>query len=56
MAWHGVQSLLKKAERPLAGTPFQTPVAIVNVLIEIGNVSPSLTFYATFADNCHRPL
>jgi len=45
MAWHGVEVLLKKAERPLAGTPFQTPVAAVNVLIELGNVCPSLLFF-----------
>ena len=38
MAWHGVEMLLKKAERPLAGTPFQTPFAVVNVFIELGNV------------------
>ena len=44
MAWHGVKMLLKKAERLLAGTPFQTPVAAVNVLIELGNVCPSLLF------------
>ena len=38
MAWHGVESLLQKAERSAAGTPFQSPLAIVNVLIELGNV------------------
>ena len=27
---------------------------MVNVLIELGNVYPSLTLHATFADNCHR--
>ena len=56
MAWHGVESLLLKAERSTAGTPFQSPFAIVNVLIDFGNVCPSLTLHATFADNCHRPL
>ena len=56
MAWRGVESLLQKAERVTAGTPFRTPIAIVNVLIELGNVSPSITLHATFADNCPRLL
>ena len=56
MAWHGVESLLQKAERLTAGTPFLTPIAIVNVLIELGNVSPSLTLHETFAENFPRPL
>jgi hypothetical protein len=56
MAWHGVELLLQKAERLTAGTPFRTPIAIVNVLIELGNVCPSLTLHATFADNRPRPL
>ena len=50
MAWHGVESLLKYVERSLAGTPFQGPVAAVNILIELGNVCPSPTVSATFAD------
>jgi hypothetical protein len=56
MAWRGVESLLQKAERSAAGTPFQSPIAIVHVLIELGNACPSLTLHATFADNCRRPL
>jgi hypothetical protein len=56
MAWHGVESLLKHVERSLAGTPFQGPVAAVNILIELGNVCPSPTVSATFADSYHRPL
>ena len=56
MAWHGVESLLQKAERSVAGTPFQSPIAAVNVLIELGNVCPSLILHATFADNHSRPL
>ena len=56
MAWHGVESLLQKAEGLTAGTSFRTPIAIVNVLIELGNVSPSLTLHATFINNCPRPL
>ena len=56
IAWHGVESLLQKAERLTAGTPVRTPIAIVNVLIELGNVSLSLTLHATFADSCLRPL
>jgi hypothetical protein len=45
MAWHGVESLLQKAERSAAGITFQTPLAMVNVnfLIDLGNVCPSLT-------------
>jgi hypothetical protein len=39
-AWHGVEQLLKKAEKSLSGTPFQTPFAAVNVLIDLGNVCP----------------
>ena len=56
MAWHGVESLLQMAEKSAAGTPFQSPFAIVNVLIELGNVRSSRTLHVTFADNCHRPL
>jgi hypothetical protein len=56
MAWHGVESLLQKAERSTAGTPFQSPIAIVSVLIELGNVCFSLAFHSTFADNCRRQL
>ena len=56
VAWHGVESLLQKAERLTAGTPFRTPIAVVNVLIELGNVSPCLILQTTFADNCPRPL
>ena len=49
MTWHGVESLLKKAERSAAGTPFQSPLAIVNVLIDLGNVCCSLTLHAMLA-------
>jgi hypothetical protein len=45
LAWHGVESLLQKAERSAAGTPAQAPLAIVNVLIELGNVCFSDEFY-----------
>ena len=55
-AWNGVQLLLKKVEVSLSGTPFQTPFAAVNVLIELGNVCPYLHLYATCADNYHRLL
>jgi hypothetical protein len=51
MAWHGVNSSLQKAERSVAGTFFQNPFAIVNVLIELGNVCPTLTLHTTFVDN-----
>ena len=47
MAWHGLESLLQMAERSTAGTPFQSFIAIVNVLIDLGNVYPSLTLQAT---------
>ena len=56
IAWHGVETLLQKAERSTAGTPFQSPFAIVNVLIEFGNVCPSLTLHTILTDNCPRPL
>ncbi|KAG6807445.1 hypothetical protein H0H87_001488, partial [Tephrocybe sp. NHM501043] len=36
-AWSGTQLLLSKVEGLLAGTPFKTPVATVNVLIKLGN-------------------
>jgi len=45
MAWHGVEQLLKKVERSLYRTPFQTPFAAVNVLVELGNVCPFLALY-----------
>ncbi|KAG6825733.1 hypothetical protein H0H92_002621 [Tricholoma furcatifolium] len=35
-AWHGFTMLLGKIEGLLGGTPFQTPVAAVNVLIQLG--------------------
>ena len=55
-AWHGVELLLQKAQKATAGTPFQGPIAVVNVLIELGNVCPSFALHVTFADNCPRPL
>ncbi|KAG5731782.1 hypothetical protein E4T56_gene1561 [Termitomyces sp. T112] len=36
-AWHGMQMLLKIAEKLLEGTPFKTPIAALNVLIDLGN-------------------
>ena len=56
MAWHGVEQLLKKVEGLLDGTPFKTPIAAVNVLIELENVCSSLPLNATFTNNYHRPL
>ncbi|KAG6842661.1 hypothetical protein H0H87_011321, partial [Tephrocybe sp. NHM501043] len=44
-AWSGTQLLLSKVEGLLAGTPFKTPVATVNVLIKLGNVCPLCVFY-----------
>ncbi|KAG6896550.1 hypothetical protein C0993_008263 [Termitomyces sp. T159_Od127] len=35
--WLGIQMFLKKFEKVLEGTPFQTPVNAVNVLIDLGN-------------------
>ena len=58
MAWHGVEWLLQKAEKLTTGTPARTPIAVVNILIELGNVSPFLTLHTTFANNifvgCYR--
>ena len=56
MVWHGFESLLQRAEGLAAGTPLRSPFAIVNVLIELGNVCPYLTLHDMFADNGHRPL
>ncbi|KAG5348304.1 hypothetical protein C0989_010714, partial [Termitomyces sp. Mn162] len=36
-AWHGMQMVLKKVEKVLEGTPLRTPIAAVNVLIDLGN-------------------
>ncbi|KAG5733032.1 hypothetical protein E4T56_gene3575 [Termitomyces sp. T112] len=36
-AWHGMQMLLKMAEKLLEGTPLKTPIAAFNVLIDLGN-------------------
>ncbi|KAG5716403.1 hypothetical protein E4T56_gene2461 [Termitomyces sp. T112] len=36
-AWHGMQMLLKMSEKVLEGTPFKTPIAAFNVLIDLGN-------------------
>ncbi|KAG6815174.1 hypothetical protein H0H87_004417, partial [Tephrocybe sp. NHM501043] len=44
-AWSGKQMLLSRAEGLLAGTPFKTPVAAVNVLIKLGNVCPLGVLY-----------
>ena len=35
MAWHGIEQVLQKAEKLLDGTPFKTPVAALNVLIQV---------------------
>ncbi|KAG5348658.1 hypothetical protein C0989_009146 [Termitomyces sp. Mn162] len=39
-AWHGMQILLKMVEKLLEGTPVNTPIAAVNVLIDLGSVCP----------------
>ncbi|KAH0579479.1 hypothetical protein H2248_002338 [Termitomyces sp. 'cryptogamus'] len=36
-AWHGMQILLKMAEKVLEGTPGKAPIAAFNVLIDLGN-------------------
>ncbi|KNZ78084.1 hypothetical protein J132_02274 [Termitomyces sp. J132] len=36
-AWHGMQMLLKMAEKLLEGTPFNAPIAVFNVLIGLEN-------------------
>ena len=38
VAWHGIELVLQKAEKLLEGTPFKTPVAALNVLVDIKNV------------------
>ena len=38
VAWHGTELVLQKAENLLVGTSFKTPVAALNVLIDVKNV------------------
>ena len=38
LAWHGIEQLLQRTEKFLSGTPFKTPVAVLNTLIDIANV------------------
>ena len=44
MAWIGAESFLRKAERSVAGTPFQSPFAIANVIVELGIECLSFAF------------
>ena len=37
-AWNGFTLLSKKLESFLDGTPFKTPLAVFNVLVDIGEV------------------
>ena len=37
-AWHGIEQVLQKSEKFLDGTPFKTPIAVLNALIDIANV------------------
>jgi hypothetical protein len=50
VTWHGVESLLRKAEKAAAGTPAHGPLIIINVLIDLGNVCPSLILRSMFTD------
>ena len=50
-AWYGVEQLLQKAERSLAGTPFQAPVAVVNAIIEVINVRSMISLYLAVLDD-----
>ena len=36
-AWHGIEQVLQKTEKFLDGTPFKTPIAVLNTLIDIAN-------------------
>ena len=36
--WHGIEQVLQKSEKFLDGTPFKTPIAVLNTLIDIANV------------------
>ena len=38
LAWHGIEQLLQRTEKFLGGTPFKTPVAVLNTVIDIANV------------------
>ena len=37
LAWHGIEQVLQKTEKFLDGTPFKTPIAVLNILIDIAN-------------------
>ncbi|KIJ53753.1 hypothetical protein M422DRAFT_775760, partial [Sphaerobolus stellatus SS14] len=37
LAWRGVELLLKNVEKFLDGTPFKTPISVLNILIDVGN-------------------
>ena len=37
LAWHGIEQLLQRTEKFLDGTPFKTPVAVLNTLIDIAS-------------------
>jgi hypothetical protein len=50
-AWHGVEQLLRKVERSLAGTPFQGSVGALNAIIEVINVCSIIILYLAAIDN-----
>lgn len=37
LAWHGIEQLLQRTEKFLDGTPFGTPIAVLNTVIDIAN-------------------
>ena len=37
IAWQGIEQLLLRSEKFLDGTPFKTPVAVLNTVIGIAN-------------------
>jgi len=48
---HGIVQLLQKAEKSLAGMPFQAPVAAVNSIIDVINVCSVISLDLAILDN-----
>ena len=56
VSWHGIEQVLRKAERCLEGTPFKMPVAVLNTLIEVKNVRCHSQNPITYVDPTPRLL
>ena len=51
LAWHGIEQLLQRTEQFLNGTPFKTPVAVLNTVIDIANARYFLSICFDFSSN-----